>query len=95
MSYTDKETAAIVAASPLTFEAAQELAEELGKTQRSIIAKAKSLGVEYIPKAKPAKRTPGIRKADLIAQISAKTGQDMDGLSGATFASLEKLLEVL
>jgi hypothetical protein len=95
MSYTDVETAAIVAASPLTFEGAEKLALELGKTQRSIIAKAKSLGVDYIPKAKPTKRAPGLRKADLIAQISEKTGEDFEGLSGATMQSLQKLVTLL
>ena len=93
MSYTDKETAAVVAAAPLTFESAQALADKLGKTHRSVIAKAKSLGVDYVPKAKPAKRTPGVRKADLVEQISAAVGEDMDGLNGATMAALEKLVK--
>ena len=52
-AYTKTETAVIVAASPLTFEGAQKIALQIGKSHRSVIAKAKSLGVDYIPKSKP------------------------------------------
>ena len=74
MSYTDVETAAVVAAAPLTFDSAVALAEKLGKTHRSVIAKAKSLGVEYTPKAKPAKKAAdnGPTKAQILADIRSR-----------------------
>lgn len=76
MSYTDFETAAVVAAAPLTYDSAVALAEKLGKTHRSVIAKAKSLGVEYTPKAKPVKSTvdTGPTKAELLAAIRSRLG---------------------
>ena len=69
-AYTTSETAVIVDAAPLTFEKAQAIAEKIGKSHRSVIAKAKSLGVEYIPKAKPtAKASNEPTKAAILAEI--------------------------
>ena len=93
--YTDQESAAVAAAAPLTFESAAALAEKLGKSTRSVIAKAKSLGVEYTPKAKPAPKGKGVTKADLVAKVASELGlpaEMLEGLKGATVASLEVLL---
>ena len=69
-AYSASETAVIVDAAPLTFEKAQAIAEKIGKSHRSVIAKAKSLGVEYIPKAKPtAKASNEPTKAAILAEI--------------------------
>ena len=71
MSYTDRETAIVVSAAPLTYETAVALAEKLGKSTRSVISKAKSLGLDYTPKAPvttaSAKRGP--TKAQIMADI--------------------------
>ena len=94
-NYTDKEAKVIASASPLTFEKAQEIADQLGKTQRSVIAKAKSMGLAYIPKAKPAKRPAGETKADLVNRIAVALGSDsaeLVGLEKATTASLNAIL---
>ena len=96
--YTDQESAAVAAAAPLTFESAAALAEKLGKSTRSVIAKAKSLGVEYTPKAKPAPKGKGVTKADVVAEIAATMAvpvEQVEGLKGATMASLTALLTVL
>lgn len=71
MSYTDKECEMIVATEPMTFDAAIILATEIGKSHRSVISKAKSLGVTYIPKAKAkAKETAtGPTKVQLMETI--------------------------
>jgi hypothetical protein len=73
-NYTEKETQAVIAAAPLTFEKAAEVAAAIGKTQRSVIAKAKSLNVEYIPKAKPKAKEKGITKAELLEGIRKSLG---------------------
>ena len=74
--YTSEMVAAIQTASPLTFEKAQEIAStdafvRAGKGHRSVIAKAKSLGIDYIPKAKPVKasRDMGPTKAETLSAI--------------------------
>jgi len=76
--YTPEMVAAITKAAPLTFEKAQEIAasdmfSRAGKGHRSVIAKAKSLGVEYIAKAKPAKKSVdnGPTKAATLSAIRA------------------------
>jgi hypothetical protein len=93
VNYTPEMEAAIRAAAPITFDSAAVLAEKLGKPARSIIAKAKSLGVEYIAKPAPAKRvTGGASKAEVVASISAKLGGvDLSGLDKATSAALAAL----
>ena len=69
-AYTKTEVATIVAATPLTFEMAQKIALEIGKSHRSVIAKAKSLGVDYIPKSKPiAKASNEPTKAAVLLAI--------------------------
>tara|TARA_B110000503_G_scaffold111111_1_gene166283 strand:- start:1585 stop:1878 length:294 start_codon:yes stop_codon:yes gene_type:complete len=69
-TYSPSEVAAIVGATPLTFEKAKEIGAKIGKSHRSVIAKAKSLGVVYIPKAKPvAKGKTEATKADVLVAI--------------------------
>lgn len=73
MAYTDTQISKLRAAAPLNLEKAKTLAAEMGVSHRSIISKAKSLGLEYI-KLAPAAKKPvntvtkavinnGIRKA--------------------------------
>ena len=61
--------AAIRSASPLTLEKAKALASDFGSvSHRSVISKAKSLGVEYV-KAAPARKERGPTKADFLREI--------------------------
>ena len=100
MSYSKEMEAVIRSASPLTFEKAQDIASQdafmaAGKSHKSVIAKAKSMGVAYIPKAKPAKRPTQDTKSDLVDRIAVALGgesSDFDGLSKATTAALLAVL---
>ena len=70
-NYTPEMVARINAAAPLNLAIARELATDFGLSPRSVISKAKSLGVEYV-KAAPVKRaakadTP--TKAEYLAAI--------------------------
>lgn len=97
--YTPEMVAAIQTASPLTFEKAQEIASSdafvrAGKGHRSVIAKAKSLGIDYIPKAKPAKKSAdnGPTKAETLAAI--RTALALPARDGdLTKAELESVLQ--
>ena len=96
MSYSAAEAAAVLAAAPLTYEGAIALGEKLGKSHRSVIAKAKSLGVEYTPKAKPARKTAdnGPTKAAVLAGIRSRLGlTTREG--DLTKAELEAILSAL
>jgi hypothetical protein len=93
-NYSETQVQAIVDAAPLDFEKAQALAIQLDKSHRSVISKAKSLGVEYVGKTAAKKR--GIGKPDLVLAIAKSMNVDSDHLEGlerATARSLERLLE--
>ena len=71
-NYTDQMVAKIKAAAPLNLAKAQELSSEFGNvTYRSVISKAKSLGVEYVKAAPAAKksREDSPTKAQYLAAI--------------------------
>ena len=71
-NYTETMVAKIKASAPLNLAKAQELSSEFGNvTYRSVISKAKSLGVEYVKAAPAAKksRDDSPTKADYLAAI--------------------------
>ena len=57
MAYTDTQISKIRANAPLNLDKAKALAAEMGVSYRSVISKAKSLGVEYIKLAPAAKKS--------------------------------------
>ena len=77
-----------------TRETVNSLASEFGKTERSVIAKLSALGV-YVAQAKPTKRPPQVRKADLVADIEAKLGVQFVSLNKAGFGDLQTLLKAV
>ena len=68
-NYTPKMVAALEAAAPLNLEIAKDLAADFGISHRSVISKAKSLGLEYIKASPKAKIAKGITKAELTDAI--------------------------
>ncbi len=80
---------------PLNLEKAKLLAPLLGRSVRSIIAKAKREGIEYVSVKPVAKRVKGLTKADLVKSISVKVGADLEGLEKAPAVTLGRLLECL
>ena len=86
-NYSDEQVAAIVAASPLNLAKAKALGEEMGKSYRSIIAKAKTLeNVEYESKPAPQKKPTQETKKEIVDAIFAS----FDGEKTASFMGLEK-----
>ena len=88
------------ARAPLNAEICSELASEFGNgiTSRSVIAKAKSLGLDYTVKAKPARKKAAPSKADVVAAIAKAVDADdgtLDGLVKAPMVALCALLSNL
>ena len=88
------------ARAPLNAEICSELASEFGNgiTSRSVIAKAKSLGLDYTVKAKPARKKVAASKADLVNAIAKAVDADdgsLDGLVKAPANALSALLSNL
>lgn len=85
---------------PLNAEVCATLAKTFGNgiTARSVIAKAKSAGIEYVVKAKPARKKSAPSKADIVAAIAKAVDADageLDGLVKAPASALDALLSNL
>ena len=98
VNYTTEMVATIKAQQPLDLAKAKALATQFGngKTYRSIIAKAKKEGFEYISKPSPAKKKAAPLKIDLIIAIADAldvTVLDLVGLEKATGQGLNNLLK--
>ena len=94
VNYTPEMIAVLTAAAPINHEKAQALAVQLDRGVRSIIAKCKREGIEYISKPAPAKKKAAPSKAELVGAIAKAVDCDtLDGLEKATGQSLAKLLE--
>lgn len=92
-NYSEAQEAAIRAAAPLNLEKAKALGVEIGKSYRSVIAKAKNMGIDYEGKAKPAKRVGGMTKPEMVEAIQSATGSEsLNGLEKATATALANLL---
>ena len=75
---------------------AQDLSKKLKKNVRSVIAKVKREGLEYISKPAPAKKKAAPTKGDLVHAICKAVDIDScDGLEKATGVALDKLLQAI
>ena len=94
LNYTPEMVATLKAAQPLDLAKAKALGAQLDRGYRSIIAKAKREGFEYISKPAPAKKKAAPSKADMVSAIAkAVDCATLEGLEKATGQSLAKLLE--
>jgi hypothetical protein len=94
VNYTPEMVATIEAAQPLDLAKAKALGAQLDRGYRSIIAKAKREGFEYVSKPAPARKKAAPSKAELVGAIAKAVDCDtLDGLEKATGQSLAKLLE--
>ena len=93
VNYTAEMVALLEQSAPIDFDKAQALGKEMGRSVKSIIAKCKREGIEYISKTVPARKKSTPTKADLVSAICK--GLDLDdcqGLEKATGLALSKLL---
>jgi len=68
-NYTETMIAAMRKAAPLNLEIAKDLAADFGVSHRSVISKAKSLGLEYVKASPKARAAKGVTKAELADAI--------------------------
>ena len=95
-NYTPEMVAIISGYSNFNGAVAAEIADKIGKSQRSVIAKIKSMGLPYAVK-RPTRKdgSPVSRKADMVAAIAKALDADADELAGlekATRSALDVLL---
>ena len=95
MSNYTKKMEAEIASETMTYDRAVALATAWGLSVKSVIAKTKSLGIDYTPKPRALRKTSGITKADLVRQIEGKLDCQLDGLQNASASALNTLLGAL
>lgn len=94
VNYTEEQVQAIRDAAPLNKEIAEKVAAEIGKTWRSVVAKAKREGIEYIPQAPaPKKGRDAPTKAQLAESLREITGFKLPSVDKASVADLTQLLQ--
>ena len=94
VNYTPEMVAVLKAAQPIDYAKAQALALQLDRGVRSIIAKSKREGFEYISKPAPAKKKAAPSKMDMVAAICSALDMDTcEGLEKSTGSALNKLLQ--
>ena len=93
-NYTPAMIAKLQAAAPLNLAKAKDLAANFGLSHRSVISKAKHLGLDYIvaPKAAKKIRSSKADTVDAIAKAIAVDPADLDGLALAKGSALDALL---
>ena len=96
VNYTPEMVATLQENAPIDFAKAQVLAVDLDRSVKSIIAKCKREGIEYISKPAPAKKKSAPTKADLVSAICKAVDLDScDGLEKATGLALSNLLSAI
>ena len=95
-NYTPEMVQMLREAQPIDFEKAQTLSKKLNRNVRSVIAKVKREGLDYISKPAPAKKKAAPTKGDLVTAICKAVDIDScDGLEKATGVALDKLLQAI
>ena len=93
INYTPEMVATLKAAQPIDYAKAQQLAKQLERGVRSIIAKTKREGFDYISKPAPAKKKAAPTKGDMVNAIcSALDCDPIVGLEKSTGSALSQLL---
>jgi hypothetical protein len=91
-NFTPEQEQAIRDAAPLNQEKARALAAQMGKTERSITAKAVRMNVEYQRKQPTTKSGGKVEnKAAIVSEISGLVAGNLDGLDKAPKAALQAL----
>ena len=92
-NYTPAMIAKLQGAAPLNLAKAKALASDFGLSHRSVISKAKHLGLAYTPATKTAKvRASKADTVDAIAKAISVDPADLDGLALAKASALNNLL---
>ena len=93
-NYTPAMIAKLQGAAPLNLEIAKDLAADFGVSHRSVISKAKHLGLEYVKASPKARVAKGITKAELTDAIRQAVGL-ADRSGDLTKAELDVVLSNL
>ena len=94
-NYSENMVSEMESIGSFNYDSAAEFAGRYALTTRSVISKAKSLGLEYTPRVVAKATTPRIRKSDVVAGIADTLGADVDALAGLAKADMRSLNELV
>ena len=95
-NYTPEMLAVIKGYDAYNKATATEIADKIGKSPRSVIAKIKSMGLPYTVQRPVRKDGSAIsRKADTVAAIAKALDMDLDDLDGLAKAPRSALIALL
>lgn len=95
-NYSAEQEQIIRDSAPLNLEKAKVIAEQIGKSYRSVISKAQSMEVVYEAKKPERKRINNVTKTDMVKAIQCRLNDaDLFGLEKATAKSLNQLAHAL
>ncbi len=95
MAYTPEMEQVVTEAAPFDFDGAKEVGAKIGMSARSVIAKAKSLGLDYIPKPAPVAKAKAVTKVELSKALRAATGLELVGIEKASRLALVELAQLV
>ena len=94
MSYTQIEEKALQDAKPITLEKARLFASQFGKATRSVVSKSVSLKIyQAVERPKGIAKTKKIDLRKAIEKALAVEANGLEGLEGATYVALDRLLQ--
>jgi hypothetical protein len=89
--YTDVMVKALESRESWDYAAAEAFATANGLSTRSVISKLKHLGLNYVPRPAAARKTDGVRKSDVVADIARALSVNADVLAGLAKADRKAL----
>jgi hypothetical protein len=98
VNYTAEMVATLKEAQPIDYAKAITLGKLLGKSPRSIIAKCKREGLQYIVKAGSLEvktRAPRVTRVDYVEAIAKALSMDADELTGLELSRTRALSNLL
>ena len=94
-NYTPQMVAALMAGTVTNYDTAVSYAEANSLSIRSVIAKVKSLGLPYTPKARILKRGERVTRVELVRAIEKSLASGTDSLVGLEKSSVAALSRLL
>jgi|DEB19_MinimDraft_3_1074340.scaffolds.fasta_scaffold00293_28 predicted HTH domain antitoxin len=94
INYTKEQTERLIALyQERGNDSLEEIAQEMGKTLKSVRAKLVREGVYLAPDKSKKNDEDGPSKKELVLELSKLTGKELTGIEGATKGSLAELIE--
>ncbi len=94
-NYSQKMVKVMTAQENWDYAKAEAFASDNNLSTRSVIAKVKSLGLDYTPKPKAESATPRVRKADVVGAIALALEIPVDTIAGLAKADASALGNLL